>query len=217
VNSRAAPAGPREMISMRRGHDRLSRRLRGWRLDRNPLRRGSDRAETIVLGALLALFLVAVPLAGQAAGSWAHGTFGRETRAQRAVVQPVRATLLRAPVPVLSYPGAGAGLPDGSLGDARWRGPDGRVRTGWVLVPAGAAAGSRVPVWVDRAGRPAGPPLSRAQLAGRVQLARGLAVGALAVAWAGATWLTRRVLDRRRMAAWAADWWATAPRWSPRA
>ena len=38
----------------------LARLLRGRRLDRNPLRRGSDRAETIMLGALLAGFLAAV-------------------------------------------------------------------------------------------------------------------------------------------------------------
>ena len=46
----------------------LARLLRGRRLDRNPLRRGSDRAETIVIGALLAAFLAAAPFAAHAAG-----------------------------------------------------------------------------------------------------------------------------------------------------
>ena len=35
----------------------LGRALRLRRLDGNPLRRGSDRAETVVLGVLLAIFL----------------------------------------------------------------------------------------------------------------------------------------------------------------
>ena len=47
----------------------LARLLRGRRLDRNPLRRGSDRVETVVLGALLAAFLAAAPFAAHAAGA----------------------------------------------------------------------------------------------------------------------------------------------------
>ena len=47
----------------------LARLLRGRRLDRNLLRRRSDRAETIVLGALLAGFLAAAPFAAHAAGT----------------------------------------------------------------------------------------------------------------------------------------------------
>jgi hypothetical protein len=50
---------------MRFGTCRLARLIRGRRLDRNPLRRGSDRAETVALGALLAAFLTIAPL-GQA-------------------------------------------------------------------------------------------------------------------------------------------------------
>ena len=39
-------------LGRRLGTSWLARLLRGRRLDRNPLRRGSDRAETVVLGAL---------------------------------------------------------------------------------------------------------------------------------------------------------------------
>jgi len=67
---------------------------------------------------------------------------------------------------------------------------------------------------VDQAGQLAGPPLSHVQLAARAQLARELAVGALGIAVAAASWLTRWALDRCRMAAWDADWLATGPRWS---
>jgi len=51
----------------------LGRVLRGRRLDRNPLRRRSDRVETTVLGLLLAAFLAGAPFVTHAAGSWAYG------------------------------------------------------------------------------------------------------------------------------------------------
>jgi hypothetical protein len=191
----------------------LARLVRGRRLDRNPLRRGSDRVETAVLGALLAGFLAAAPFAAHTAGSWAYATSAREAQAQRATLRQVPATLLQAPPQTTSYPGAGA-VPMGV--GARWRAPDGQERTGELIVPAGATAGSTVPVWVDRAGRLAGPPLSHVQLVTRAQLAAELAAGVLAIALITATWLTRRILDRRRIAAWDADWLATGPQWSPR-
>src|SRR5690348_18243309 len=52
----------------------LARLLRGRRLDRNPLRRGSDRAETVVLGVLLAAFLAAAPFAAHAAWALGHAS-----------------------------------------------------------------------------------------------------------------------------------------------
>ena len=51
--------------------------VRGRRLDQNPLRRGSDRAETIVLGALLTGFLAAAPFAAPATGAWGHDSTAR--------------------------------------------------------------------------------------------------------------------------------------------
>ena len=191
----------------------LARLLRGRRLDRNPLRRGSDRAETVVLGALLAAFLAVAPFAAHAAGSLAYATYGREAQAQRAVLSQVPATLLQAPARVSAFPGAGGiTLAVG----ARWRAPDGRLRTGMLFAPAGATAGSIIPVWVNHAGQLVDPPLGRAQLATRAQLARELAAGSLAVVLFVVGWLARRSLDGRRMAAWDADWLATGPRWTPR-
>jgi hypothetical protein len=197
-------------LGRRLGTSWLARLLRGRRLDRNPLRRGSDRAETVVLGALLAAFLAAAPFAAHAAGSWAHASAVRDAQAQRASLHQVTATLLGA-APVLS----GYGLASDFAVEARWRAPDGRVRTGELLVTATAAAGHSTRIWVDRAGRLTGP-LSRDQVTGRVQLAVGVAVGGLAVLLIVAAWLVREGIDRRRMAAWDADWLANGPRWSPR-
>jgi hypothetical protein len=196
---------------MRSRTGRLARLARGRRLDRNPLRRGSDRVETVVSGALLAGFLAAALFAAHAAGSWAYATSAREAQAQQATIRQVPAILMQAPSPTAAFPGAG--VVSLSAG-ARWRAPDGRERTGELVVPSGAGAGGAVPVWVDQAGQLADPPLSRVQLTARAQLARELAAGALGIALAAANWLTRWLLNRRRMAAWDADWLATGPRWS---
>jgi hypothetical protein len=201
------------MSAMRFRTSWLARLLRGRRLDQNPLRRGSDRAETIVIGALLAAFLAAAPFAAHAAGSWAYATYGREAQAQRPVLRQVPATLLQAPPKVTANPGAGVIT---LAVDARWRAPDGQLRTGMLFAPAGATAGSIIPVWVNHAGQLADPPLGRGQLATRAQLAEEVTVGVLAITLAVIGWLVRRSLDRRRMAAWDADWLATGPRWTPR-
>ena len=126
----------------------LARLLRGRRLDRNRLRRVSDRAETVVLGALLAAFLAVAPFAAHAAGSWGYQSAARQAQAQRASLVQVNATLLRAS-PVL----AGYGSASAFVVEARWRAPDGRVRAGELFVTADVAAGHTTRIWVDQ--RPA--------------------------------------------------------------
>ena len=190
----------------------LGRVLRGRRLDRNPLRRRSDRVETAVLGLLLAAFLAGAPFAAHAAGSWAYATSAREAQAQRASLRQVPATLLQAAPAGNAYTNDG-GVPEA---DAQWRAADGQMRTGEVFVSAGAAAGSTVLVWTNRTGQLTGPPLGLTQLQGRDQLAAGAAVGSLAAALIVVGWLARKSLYRRRLAAWDADWLANGPRWSQR-
>ena len=51
---------------------RRTRLARALGLDGNPLRRASDRAETWIRIGLLAVFLIAAPIAAPAAGGWAH-------------------------------------------------------------------------------------------------------------------------------------------------
>jgi len=189
----------------------LLRLLRGLRPDRNPLRRGSDRAETAVLAALLAAFLAATPFVAHDAGHWASVSATREAQAQRVRLTQVSATLMKnAPV----WSGYGSGT--GAVTEGRWRAPDGHIRTGDVFVTAGALAGGTMRIWVDRAGQLADPPLTRVQVSSRIQFAAGSAVAGLAALLAVAGWLTHRVLDRRRLAGWDADWLADGPRWSPR-
>src|SRR5690242_1211965 len=116
--SGAIPTVLREMRAMRFRTGRLARLARGRRLDRNPLRRGSDRAETVVSGALLAGFLAAAPFAAHAAGSWAYATSAREAQAQQATIRQVPAILMQTPSPTAAFPGSG--VASHSAG-ARWR------------------------------------------------------------------------------------------------
>jgi hypothetical protein len=51
---------------------RRTRLARALGLDGNPLRRASDRAEAWIRIGLLAVFLIAAPMAAPAAGAWAH-------------------------------------------------------------------------------------------------------------------------------------------------
>jgi hypothetical protein len=203
---------PRRRPRGRRVHW-LSRLLRGWRLDRNPLRRRSDRVETVVFGVLLVVFGLAAPFAAHTAGNWAYAVSERQAQAQQATLHRVKATLLEKAAPWNGYANAPGAAPEVS---ARWRAPDGQLRTGKLFVPDGGAPGSTVTVWTNRAGQLTDPPLQRTQVVNRAQVTEAFAVVGLAVVLFAFGWLARRVLERRRMAAWDADWLATGPRWSPR-
>jgi hypothetical protein len=181
--------------------------VRGWRPDRNPVRRRCDRAETAILGMLLIGFLAGAPFAAQAAASWTYATSAREAHAQQAALHQVPATLVEPAQLVEAY---------SAEANARWRAPDGHVVTGQVFVPSGSAAGSTVMVWVNQAGQLTDSPLDASQVAGRAQLSEVLAVACLAVALIATGGLVRWALNRRRLAAWDADWLANGPHWSPR-
>lgn len=164
-----------------------------------------------MIGLLLAVFVAGTPFAAHAAGSWSHAVSAREARAQQIAIRPVRATLLQT-APDWTFTDY-ATIPET---EARWTAPDGHVRTGLVIAESGDPAGSTIVVWVNRAGQLTDPPLQPAVIAGRDELAEGLSVLVLAVVLLVAGCLACRLLDRRRMAAWDADWLANGPRWSPR-
>jgi hypothetical protein len=151
--------------------------LRRWWLDRNPLRRSSDRAETAVAGLLLAVFLAAAPFVVQATVNWVHAT---------AVSQQARPAAAPAQL---------------------------------VFVAPGGAMAATVPVGDQRAGgagRQAGAVGQNPQASGSAGVFAGLALAGLAGLLVAAWWLVRRALDRRRLAAWAAEWLLTEPGWSSR-
>ncbi|HEY7263586.1 MAG TPA: hypothetical protein VH589_19125 [Trebonia sp.] len=192
----------------------LGRFVRGWRPDRNPLRRASDRLETGVLAVLVIAFLAAAPFVAQASAAWAHARAQQAQTAQEASWHQVPAVVLKAESTVQSA----GGYPAMQVqAQARWTAPDGKVVTGEIPVSPGTAAGATVRVWTTSDGQLTEPPMGDTQVAGTAGFASALGVVALAVLLVITGTLARHALDKRRMAALDAEWRATGPRWSTRA
>jgi hypothetical protein len=187
---------------------RLARQLG---LDGNPLRRRTDKIAVGLAGLLVVAFAVGTPALSIAAIGWVgHTEAGRQLAAPSRYV--VRAVLRQA----TRMPSLQGGIGGISLVQARWTAPDGRARSGAIPVSVGLAAGSTVPLWVDVAGRPTGPPPSHpAVLAREAAVAVGvtimLAIVLLCLACGG-----RWVIDRRRAADWEMAWAAVGPQWTRR-
>ena len=192
--------------------DRSLAKLARWLgIDRNPLRRGTDRVEATLRLVMILLMVAAVP-AAVAAGRWADHYALHRAQVQRAVNHQVTAVLLEdAPV---------SGVPDPYTSvrtawvPARWQPPGQPPRTGEVLALAGARKGSTVRTWIDPSGAITDPPVDHRVVVGDVWLA---VMATCLVSWvlllvAGV--LVRRVLDRRRLRAWEAEWRASGPLWS---
>jgi hypothetical protein len=193
--------------------DRSLARLARWLgFDRNPLRRGTDRVEAALRLVMIIVVVAVVPAVAVAAGRWTHHYALSQARAQMAVNHQVTAVLLR------DAPATGVPDPYTSVETtwvpARWQPPGQPPRTGAVLAVAGAHKGSTVRTWIDPSGAVTDPPLDHRVVAGDVLMAvmATLLVSGLLLLATGA--LARRVLERRRLRAWEAEWRATGPQWS---
>jgi hypothetical protein len=186
---------------------RLARRLGR---DGNPLRRRSDLIEAWLLPAVIAAFLALAPLVAVGTGVWIRADNAAARQAQLSWHRVPAVLLQAAPGPEMSGNGANTWL---VWTPARWT-ADGRRWLGSVPAPAKTAAGSTVTVWLDPAGKVQTPPLTAAQARDRVAAATVIALAALAVLLAGLGLLARRVLYRRRLAAWQTAWLSVGPNWS---
>lgn len=177
------------------------RAVRGLWPDRNPLRRGVDMTEALIVAALSITFLVAGPLVAQTGAHIGYRVAVRTAHAEQSWRQVPAVLRATAPQEV------------GARVSASWRAPDGARRTGTISVPPGAQIGSTVSLWVDRAGRPTAPPFEGSP--------RGQAILGAVVAVMGLGWVLccvglvgHGVLGRRRLAAWESDWQLTEPQWT---
>lgn len=157
--------------------------------------RQADRAENAVYGVLMAAFTGASPFVAYLAGRWADAAFSQIAQAEQATRRQVPATLLE---DARGHRHGTREVP-GTL--AEWRGPDGLLRTGLVVAPAGARADSRVKVWVNRAGDAVAAPMQQAGIANRVELAQGLAAAGFAAGLGLTGWLARQRMARSRRTA----------------
>ena len=188
----------------------LGRFVRGRRPDRNPLRRASDRLETLVLAVLVIAFVAAAPFAALASGSWALARAHQVQLTERASSYEVPAVVLK-----LDAPSGGVYADSGA--QARWTAHDGKVITGEIPVPLGTAVGSAQWLWTTADGQPTNPPLEDSEVTGQAYVAEWFTVVTLAVLLTVAGLVTRWTLDKRRMAALDAEWRSTGPRWTTHA
>jgi hypothetical protein len=185
----------------------LRRRLTRSPVD-NPLQRGVDRIESVIVAGLVVVFLVAAPLLSVVAVGMAGAAAVREQRAESSW-QPVTAVLTES-----AEVGQIAGYGGASWVSATWIAPDGARRTGLLAVELNAKRGQRMTVWVTPAGQLTPPPLTRAQVLQWEATGAIVAPIGLAVLLGVAGGAVRVLANRRRMAEWARAWAAAGPRWS---
>ena len=186
---------------------RLTRRLG---LDRNPLRRRSDKIAAWLAAVLVVVFLAGAPALSAVAVGWSdRATAAAEhaTRSWRQVPAVVQQAA-RAPT--------GWAPPGSSWVRARWIAPDGWARDGQIPVSGAVPAGRIVLLWVDAAGSPIVPPPGRRAAPARQALAAVIAVVMLGIVLLCLACPGRWMLDRRRLADWEAGWAAVGPVWTRR-
>lgn len=172
-------------------------RLSRWiGLDRNPLRRTSDRIEAWITVLLMVAFVPLAVLVTVQVGRWVYASGMRDQAARR--VPAVALAPARVANP--EY-----GVPEMLWVPARWRIGD-ATRTGQAQVPYGTAKGARVRIWIGQDGHPitspATPSQTRNQEIAAMVMSPLMLAEALTFAWGGLHWL----LDRRRLAAWGTEW-----------
>lgn len=182
--------------------------VRRLALDRNELRRTSDRIEAWFIIVLLVAFL---PLAGLATSTtvrWAHDDGMRALRAELPLRQ-VTAVVVSAVPANESSPG-GLGW---SWAPARWT-AHGVRHQGYVPAVPGIRPGDTVRIWISANGQAQRPPVTASQIAAWVVLAATATPPAVAIglwlAWLG----LRCLLDWFRLAGWARGWSLVGPSWT---
>ncbi|GHA03571.1 Rv1733c family protein [Streptomyces echinoruber] len=189
-------------------------RVRGWHWRRNPLRRRCDVVEAWTLLVAAVLLAVGAPLAGVAAGRWAHDEARTLQAVQRAERHRVRAEV------VARVPGTPAAVPGGRQhayrATVRWSEPGTGRRTAAAQVPADTRPGDVVPVWFDSRGRSVAPPPDDTAVWQHTLTLGACAAGGTAAAVLLGRWALRRALLRHRLAEWEREWAVTGPEWTRR-
>ncbi len=184
--------------------------VNGLRLDHNPLRRQVDRLEAAVVLALVAVFLIATPLIALGVGRWSWDGGVATARSERAAWHQVSAVVLRGVPRPQNDPYGAAYLAQVPV---RWI-TGGTSHTGQVTTTAGIRAGATLTIWTKASGELTDAPLGRSQIEHQAFFAGMLAVLGFSSLLGVTALVIRRILQRRRMAAWDAEWRATGPLWS---
>ena len=121
-----------ETMKTRTGRPRgLTRLACSLGLDRNPLRRATDRAEAWIRVGLLGVFLIAGPMAAVSAGHWAYHAGTTPARVPAAPTHSVKPAALQQAPTITDLPRAGQGGRVWAGAPGQDTGPS--ARTGEVL------------------------------------------------------------------------------------
>jgi hypothetical protein len=191
----------------------LRRSLRWFTLGSGPLKRGSDRLQLAGRLVVVLALLTAPPLA-VAATIVTTVQLEALAEAQAAERSRVDAVLLEdAPAARGGYGDQG---PVKVQARAVWPVPGGVERQGIVLVRPHTAAGTAVPVWVNRDGYVTSGPLDRSRIdSSAMSVGATFLVGVPLVTWTLYALLCA-ALDAHRQRRWAEGWAAVEPDWATR-
>jgi hypothetical protein len=183
-------------------------------VDRNPLRRRTDRIEAWVTIAVMSVVLLVAPVVAWRAGAVAYdGEYSASEREKHVQRFQVEAVLLEDTSDhVVAYGQAGVWQ---DPVPARWTAPDGRSRTGSVVPQSRGSAGTTIPIWTDPQGNLLAPPASYSPHALAFGAGLAAALGLVGTA-ALVLMLIRKRLDERRMTSWQTEWMLVEPGWSGR-
>ncbi|MGW2512937.1 Rv1733c family protein [Streptomyces scopuliridis] len=179
-----------------------------WRWRRNPLKRGTDRAEAWAVLTSGLLLVVGAPLAGVATGMSVAASDPRLP----ADWHSVSAVLTRkAPAPA---PADEVSHSDRVRATVEWRTADGSRHRGLAWVMPNTPAGRGVTVWLDGTDRIREDP-NRGLQVRALALGTAAAMGTAALATAGFVLVHVRLARRRE---WQLDreWRDVGPKWRPR-
>lgn len=178
-----------------------------WRWLRNPLKRGTDVAESWMLLATVVLIAGTAPAAGVVAASAVDAASQQQSREWTSV-----SAVLTEDSPArigIDSTGGGSGRVHATV---RWKATDGTVRTGETAVASGLRAGDHTTAWLDRRGSLLRDPTTPVD-----SLAQSVAVGTVAASTTGLLLLGADkvgvvLLNRRRYAQWEKEWGETDAR-----
>lgn len=175
--------------------------LRVWG---NPLARGADRAESLLIIGLTVIWLLSLPIiATVASAEWT--TIETRVVANQSTDVAVVA-VLQADAPSLAAAESRSGSPVSPTAPATWLGRDGQPANGMVTVPTGARTGERVTIWLDATGAVVDRPMTTQVAAGLLVLAALGGWLGLGLLFAGVRWTARIMADRHHSRLWEQDW-----------
>lgn len=181
-----------------------ARRLAPWA--RNPMLRGVDRLEGWIRLLAAVVVLLAIP-ASVPAGIDGYTAARARIDSENAAKTAVPAVIITDPIRV---PATDRVTVDRMQAEARWN-HEGRAGEASIDVAGTTKRGDRIELWLGPDGRPATDPVPADAAIGQGIGLGLLTFAGICTATGILVWITGRLLDRRRSAAWEHEWKEVSP------